>query len=232
VILAAAADGASAGGFSPVALTIGVLLLAVNGFFTAAEISLLAARRGRIEEAAEAGERRAVWTLEALTDLRTTFSGAQLGITMTSIGLGVVAEPAVEALVATGLAATRLPAAVTPALSFALALAVVVLLHMVVGDMAPKNLAIARTESVALALGRPLRWFVLMFRPLIVILNGATRLQLRLVRVEPVDEHKLVHTPEELVLVLSESRELGTIPAQDAPGLGGGVVFNSTSPRP
>jgi CBS domain containing-hemolysin-like protein len=213
--LAVSADAVH-GTFSPTALVLGVVLLVANGGFVAAEISLLAARRTRIESAAESGDPRAARALKALTELSVTFSGAQLGITMCSLGLGVVAEPAVEVLVAGWLGATALPAGLVPVLAFAIALSLVVFLHMVVGEMAPKNLALARAEAVALRLARPFGWFVTAFRPLIVVLNAAANGLVRLVRVEPVDEHRLVHTPEELTLALAESRQLGTISAQDA----------------
>ena len=226
-VLAVAAEPVVHGVFSPVAMAIGAVLLVLNGAFTAAEIALLATRRGRIEEAAEAGDRRAQRAMKALTDLRMTFTGAQLGITMSSIGLGVVAEPAVEALIARWIGATPLPPGAVPAVSFGVALAVVVFLHMVVGDMAPKNLAITRPEQVTLRLARPFGVWVALTRPLLRILNGATRLLVRLVRVEPVDERKLVHTPEELVLVLAESRQLGTIEAQDARVMGAALRLGS-----
>jgi CBS domain containing-hemolysin-like protein len=213
--LAVSADAVH-GTFSPTALVVGIVLLVANGGFVAAEIALLAARRTRIESAAEAGDPRAVRALAALTELSVTFSGAQLGITMCSLGLGVVAEPAVAALVASWLGATPLPAGLVPVVALAVALSVVVFLHMVVGEMAPKNLALARAEAVALRLARPFGWFVTLFRPLIVVLNAAANGLVRLVRVEPVDEHRLVHTPEELTLALAESRQLGTISAQDA----------------
>jgi CBS domain containing-hemolysin-like protein len=214
-VLAVAAEDLE-GGVSGTAILLGVVLLAANGLFVAAEISLLAARRTRIEDAAEAGDRRAARALKALRELSVTFSGAQLGITMCSLGLGAVAEPAVASLLASWLTGTALPTALVPVLSFAVALSLVVFLHMVLGEMAPKNLALARPEAVALWLSRPFGIFVVLFRPLIVVLNGTANLLVRLVRVEPVDEHKLVHTPEELALALAESRALGTIEAQDA----------------
>jgi CBS domain containing-hemolysin-like protein len=214
-LLAVSADAAH-GSFSLTALLIGVVLLLANGAFVAIEIALLAARRTRIEEAAEAGDPRAGRALKALTELSVTFSGAQLGITMCSLGLGAVAEPAVAALFADWLGATPLPPGAIPLVAFALALSLVVFLHMVIGEMAPKNLALARAEAIALRLARPFGWFVTLLRPLILLLNGAANALVRLVRVEPVDEHKLVHTPEELTLALAESRQLGTIAPQDA----------------
>jgi CBS domain containing-hemolysin-like protein len=218
--LAVSAADAATASFSWTAVLIGILLLAANGFFVAVEIALLAARRGRIEEAAEAGDARAARALKALTELSVTFSGAQLGITMCSLALGAIAEPALVALFAGLLGDTPLPPGMVPVVAVVVALSIVVFLHMVVGEMAPKNLSLARAEQVALTLARPFGVFVTILRPLIVMLNGIANLLVRLVRVEPVDEHKLVHTPDELALALAESRELGTIAAQDARVMG------------
>ncbi|MFA9445869.1 hemolysin family protein [Egicoccus sp. AB-alg6-2] len=212
VDVTAAADGP----VNLLAILLGVVLLLANGAFVAAEISLLAARRTRIEEAAEAGDPRAERALKALRELSVTFSGAQLGITMCSLGLGAVAEPAVAALLVRWLGVTALPTGLVPAVALVITLSIVVFLHMVVGEMAPKNLALARAEEVALRLARPFGWFVAALRPLILLLNGMANLLVRLVRVDPVDEHKLVHTPDELSLALAESRQLGTISHQDA----------------
>jgi CBS domain containing-hemolysin-like protein len=220
MMLAVAADAVEHGTFSLTAVLVGLVLLALNGFFVAVEISLLAARRTRVEEAADAGDRRARRALKALTELSVTFSGAQLGITMCSLGLGAVAEPAVAALLAGWLGATALPAGAVPVVAFTLALSLVVFLHMVLGEMAPKNLSLARAEAVALRLARPFGWYVTALRPLILLLNGAANALVRLVRVDPVDEHKLVHSPEELALALNESRDLGTIAPQDARVMG------------
>jgi CBS domain containing-hemolysin-like protein len=216
LVLALDADAAAAGGFSWAAIGLGVVLLVLNGGFVAAEISLLAARRTRVEEAADAGDRRAARTLRSLTELSVTFSGAQLGITMCSLGLGAVAEPALASLFAGWLGGSPLPPGAVTVVAVVLALSIVVFLHMVVGEMAPKNLALSRAEDVALTLARPFGLFVAVFRPLIVVLNGLANLLVRAVRVEPVDEHKLVHTAEELAFVVTESEDHGTIEGHDA----------------
>ncbi len=212
----AASAGEAAHAVSVPALVLGVVLLVANGFFVAAEIALLAARKARVQERAEAGDPRAVIALHALQELSITFSGAQLGITMCSLGLGAVAEPAVAAVIERGLEAVGVPASVGPGIGFAVALSIVVFLHMVVGEMAPKNLALARAEDVSLRLARTFRAFVWVFRPLILVLNGTANLLVRAVGVEPVDEHNLVHTPQELVFALRESQREGTVSAQDA----------------
>jgi CBS domain containing-hemolysin-like protein len=210
-----AADHAGTGA-SWVGLALGVALLVANGFFVAVEIGLLAARRTRIEQAAEAGDRRAARALKALRELSVTFSGAQLGITMCSLGLGAVAAPALEARLVGVLGGSPLPPGAVPAVAVGLALAIVVFLHMVVGEMAPKNLAVSRAEAVALRLARPFAVFVALLRPLILLLNGVANGLVRAVRVEPVDEHQLAHSPSELALALVEASEVGTIAGADA----------------
>ncbi|MDX1621841.1 MAG: hemolysin family protein, partial [Nitriliruptorales bacterium] len=215
-LLAAAAGDAAHAEFSWTALLLGVFLLVANGFFVAAEIALLAARRVRVEELADSGDPRAVRALEALRELSITFSGAQLGITMASLLLGMIAEPAVAALFDGWLEAAGVGGASRPIIAFALALSLVVFLHMVVGEMAPKNLALSRAEEVSLRVSRTFGWFVTAFRPLIIALNGAANVLIRAVGVEPVDEHNLVHTPDELLLALRESRRHGTLEAHDA----------------
>jgi CBS domain containing-hemolysin-like protein len=218
--LAVGVDAVGEGWSSAVALLLGVLLLLANGFFVATEIGLLAARRTLVEEAADDGDRRARRALEAMRELSVTFSGAQLGITMCSLGLGAIAQPAAERLVAGLLADTGLPPTAVPVIAFTTALSIVVFAHMVIGEMVPKNFALSRAERVALGVARPFGWFVTLFRPLIVALNVGASGLLRLVRVDPVDEHKLVHTPDELALAVTESRQRGTISPQDASVMG------------
>ena len=193
------------------ALVTGIVLLGFNAFFVAAEISLLAARRGVIEQWAETGEARAVAALRALRELPITFSGAQLGITLASLGLGAVAEPAVADALKTLLARTALPDGARVAISIGIALSVVVFLHMVVGEMAPKNLAIARAETVAVAIARPFALYMRLLRPVIVVLNGAANVLARAVGVQVVDERELGHSAEELLLVLGQARDSGSI---------------------
>lgn len=213
VVFAAEASEITAG-FDPTALAIGLALLIANGFFVAAEIALLAANRAQVELRAEAGEPGAVRALRALRELSITFSGAQLGITMCSLGLGAVAEPALASLLLSAIEPLGMPSGTARVLSFVIALSVVVFLHMVVGEMVPKNLALADAERVAVRVSRLFRWYVTLFRPLIVLLNGAANGLVRLTGIEPVEEIGLVHTPDELRHALRESLRTGLI----APG--------------
>jgi CBS domain containing-hemolysin-like protein len=214
--LAAAAGEVGEAGFNPVALLFGVFLLFANGFFVAAEIALLAARRARIEELAEEGDPRARIALASLQELSLTFSGAQLGITMASLGLGAVAEPAVASLVLVWLEPLGLPTATAPLVAFALALSLVVFLHMVIGEMVPKNLALADAEAVSLRVSRLFRVYIRLLRPLIALLNATANVLVRLTGTEPIEELGLVHTPDELQLALRESRRHGTLAPADA----------------
>lgn len=210
----AGADGVAHEG-SLVGVFVGIVLLALNGAFVAAEIALLAASRPRIEGLAEEGNKRAKRAAAALRELSITFSGAQLGITMCSLGLGAIAEPAVAGYLEGWMASAGVPAPLIVPIGFTVALSFVVLLHMVIGEMAPKNLALARPEPVSLAMARSFGWFVWLFRPLIVFLNGLGNLVIRALGVEPVDERGLVHTPEELRLVLREASRVGALDEKD-----------------
>jgi CBS domain containing-hemolysin-like protein len=138
-------------------------------------------------------------------------AGAQLGITMASLGLGAVAEPAVASLLEGLLEALDLPSGARHGIAFALALAIVVFLHMVVGEMAPKSWAISHPEASALALARPFRAFALVLRPFIRLLNTLANGVVRLCGVEPQDELALAHSPADLLLLLNESVGQGTL---------------------
>jgi CBS domain containing-hemolysin-like protein len=187
-------------------------LLVANGFFVGAEFALIAARRTRIEELAEAGDRRAVTALASIRELSLMLAGAQLGITMASLGLGFVAEPAIADLLETAIGnLMEIPEGLLHSISFVMGLSIVVFLHMVVGEMAPKNIAIAKPEASALWLAIPTRMYVNLFRPVIRALNALANAGLRLLRVEPVDEMSSVHTSREINQMISEAAQEGTL---------------------
>ncbi len=155
------------------ALGLAVVLLALNGFFVAAEFALLASRRSRIEQLAADGNRSAKSALAGIRELTLMLAGAQLGITMCSLGLGLVAEPAVAAIFEGALGEWfSLSDTWTHLIGFTLALSIVVFLHMVVGEMAPKSWAISHPENSAMKLARPFRAFVTVFRPVIWLMNS------------------------------------------------------------
>ncbi len=192
------------------------VLLALNGFFVAAEFALLASRRSRIEQLAADGDRRARHALAGLRELTLMLAGAQLGITMCSLGLGAVAEPAVAGIIEGVLGeAFTLSDTTRHVIAFSIALSIVVFLHMVVAEMAPKSWAIAHPEKSALLLARPFRFFVSLLRPLIRLLNGIANVTVKAVGVEPQDERALAHSPSDLLLLIEESAGHGGIAAEE-----------------
>ncbi len=187
-------------------------LILANAFFVAAEFALVGARRTRIEAMAESGNRSARVALGAMQDLSRQLAGAQLGITMASLALGFVAEPAIAHVLEDFLHdASDLPEGVVATIGLVVALSIVSFFHMVIGEMVPKNLAIAGAERMLLILARPMRLYSRLFSPIIVSLNAIANGVMRLLKVEPADELATAATPEELSAMFAESKEEGTI---------------------
>jgi CBS domain containing-hemolysin-like protein len=191
------------------ALTVAVLLLAANACFVGAEFALVSARRTAVEQRARGRAGRV--TLRAMERVSLMMAGAQLGITVCSLGLGALGEPAVAHVLEPVFQAAGVPEAVRHPVAFALALAVVVFLHVVVGEMVPKNLTLAGPDRVALVLGPPLAGLVLVLRPVLVALNALANLGLRALRVEPKGEVTSAYTREEVAGLLDQSRREGLL---------------------
>ena len=200
------------------ALAIAVALLLANGFFVAAEFALLASRRSRVEQLAADGVRGASSALAGIRELSLMLAGAQLGITMASLGLGAVAEPAIAHAFEPLLERFALPSGLVHGLAFTFAMAIVVFLHMVVGEMAPKSLSISNPERAAVWLAPPFRAFTWVFRPFIRMLNAMANAIVRLCGVEPQDELAAAHAPSDLLMLVKESAEQGTL-SSDQHGL-------------
>jgi CBS domain containing-hemolysin-like protein len=195
---------------TPVALLVAVLLIAGNGFFVGAEFSLLAARQTKLTGLAETS-RRARSALRAAQRLPLMISGCQFGITICSLGLGAVAEPAVATLLEPAFAAVGLPEAVLRPIAFALALLLTSVLHMMLGEMVPKNIALAGPERAAMLLAPPLLGFIRLFRPVIVGLTAAATAVLRIFKVEPVDEGGHAYTAEQVAGLVEEASREGLL---------------------
>lgn len=194
-----------------VAILLAVALLASNAFFVGAEFSLLSARRTQIEPRAAEGSRAARFTVRAMDNVSLMMAGAQLGITMSSLGLGALGEPAVAHQLEKPLAAIGVAGPWLHGIAFGVALLIVVALHMVVGEMVPKNMAIATPERSAILLGPPMYWIVMVLKPLIVALNWISNGVLRLLRVTPVDEVASVFTADQVSALVAESRHEGLL---------------------
>ncbi|MFF2847259.1 hemolysin family protein [Streptomyces sp. NPDC058001] len=200
----------------PMALFVTVLLLVGSGFFVAAEFALVAAKRHRMEQAAASGQRGAKAALAGMRELSLMLAGAQLGITVCTLGLGSLSKPAISHELGPLLHTLGLPSGVSYGVSFAIAMIVVVFLHMVVGEMAPKSWAIAHPERSAMLLSPPFRAVVNVVRPLIQVLNRVSNALVRLCRVTPRDELTEVHNREQLTHLVAESQRLGLISETDS----------------
>jgi CBS domain containing-hemolysin-like protein len=196
-------------------LLITVLLLVGNGFFVAAEFALVAANRPQLEKLAATGSRRATAALAGARELSLMLAGAQFGITMCSLGLAIVTEPAFEHFLEPPLHALGVPEAGSKAIALTVALAVITFLHMVIGEMAPKSWAISHPERSALILALPFRAFAKVSRPILSVLNSVTNGILRLIRITPRDALDDHTDPQRLGHLLGESRRRGLIGRHD-----------------
>lgn len=196
-----------------VALT--VVLLAGNAFFVAAEFALISARRDRLEALAAQGKRNADTVIRAGQNLSMMLAAAQLGITICSILLGRVGEPAVAHLLEHPFELAGLPEALLHPVSFVLALTIVVILHILLGEMIPKNIALAGPERSALLLVPLHLAWLRIARPLIAVYNFAANLSLRMLRIEPKDELEATVSSDELAEMIGESRSEGLLDEEE-----------------
>lgn len=198
-----------------VAILLTAGLLIASGFFVAAEFALVGARRHRIEQAVAAGTHGAKAALAGIRELSLMLAGAQLGITMVVVGLGMVSEPAFHHLLERPLHAIGLPDGTADVVALVITLTGVTFLHVVVGEMAPKSWAIAHPEQSAMILAPAFRAYAFGVRWLLVLLNGMTNLLLRLVRVPPRNEIVTIRNREQLHQLVRESNRLGLIADED-----------------
>ncbi|MBN1668390.1 MAG: HlyC/CorC family transporter [Anaerolineales bacterium] len=196
-------------------LAVGLLVLA-NGFFVAAEFSLVSVRRTRVAELVAQGNAAAKWVDKALQNPDQVIAATQLGITLASLGLGWVGEPALSHLLAPLI--ELFPGEVQPevshTISAGLAFAFITFLHVVVGELAPKSIALQNPEKTSLMVARPTIWTEIIFKPVILALNGTGNALLRLVGVHPASGHELVHSVEELKMLVSQSAEGGVVESE------------------
>ena len=189
----------------------------------------MAVDRSRIEQLAEQGNKRAIGTLGALKTLSFQLSGAQLGITITSLLVGFLIEPAVAPLIEPLLEAAQVPAEAAFGASVAIALVAITALEMMIAELAPKNLAIARPLPMAFATARPLALINALFKPFIVFLNSSANLTVRLFGIEPQEELSEAHSLEELQILIRSSREGGTLDEEEFSLLARSITFREKS---
>ncbi|GAA1708562.1 hemolysin family protein [Streptomyces yatensis] len=194
-------------------LAIGAFTLLTNAFFVGAEFALITVRRSQIEPHAQNGGKRARTVLWALENLSVLLATAQLGITISSLVLGAVAEPAIAHLLEPVFATVHVPEALVHPIAFVLALTAATYLHMLVGEMVPKNIALAAPERTALLLGPPLAAVTRALRPVVFGINAFANGLLRLLKVEPKDEVESVFTDAELIRLVRDSSDAGLLDA-------------------
>ncbi|MHB1225071.1 MAG: hemolysin family protein [Gemmatimonadaceae bacterium] len=215
-------------------MSIVLLLVAINAFFVAAEFALVAVRRSRIDAMAAAGDSKALTVQHALTHLDRYISGTQIGITLASLALGWVGEPALSVIIDRILAVfgMRPPAgAAHLSVSIATAFLMITFLHIVLGELAPKSVALLAPEQVSRWLARPLIFFSRLMSPFIALLNGTANRLLMLFGMHAASESSHVHSPEELRLLVMQSRAHGTLDESDSLMLAGVFDFHEKKAR-
>ena len=197
-------------------LVLGLLLILGTGFFVAVEFSMIALDVPTVQRLVDDGDRGAEPLLKCLKSLSTQLSACQLGITLTTLLTGYLMEPSLGALLATPLAAWGLPEATASAVSPVTAMVVATLLSMLVGELVPKNLSIAKSMEVGRALARPQLLFTAVFRPVIFVLNGFSNRVLHLFGMQAKEEISGARTPDELSSLVRRSAEMGTLDEKTA----------------
>lgn len=200
-----------------VAITIGLALLILNAFFVGAEFAVLSARRSSIEPLAAQGNKRAKTVLWAMEHVSLMLAACQLGVTACSVALGTLAEPALASLLTPGLTAIKVPEALIHPIAFAVSLTIVVYLHVVVGEMIPKNLSVSSPERLVLLLGPPLVWIARFFQPVLVALDWIANHVVRLAGVVPKGEVASTFTAEQVESIVAHSQAEGML--RDEQGL-------------
>ncbi|HDR4428140.1 TPA: HlyC/CorC family transporter [Bacillus cereus] len=187
------------------------ILIAFTGFFVAAEFAIVKVRSSRIDQLVAEGKRGALAAKKVTTNLDEYLSACQLGITVTAMGLGWLGEPTIEKLLHPLFEKWNLNPSISSVLTFGLAFMLMTYLHVVVGELAPKTMAIQKAEKVTLLFAAPLMMFYKVMYPFIWVLNGSARVITGLFGLKPASEHEVAHTEEELRLILSDSYESGEI---------------------
>ncbi len=209
-----------------VAILVTLFLILANGVFVAVEFALVTSRRSKMEKLVKAGNRPAKIGVDLMADLPLSISGAQLGITISSLGLGLVAEPAfakiIESIFTEPLG---FPSSLSHAIAFGIALFIVVFLHMVLGEMVPKNFALTDPENVLCRVARLHRFFVFIFGPVIWVLNKVSSLMLKPFGVNQVAELGIAYTVQEIHNLIGEVKTSGNMNQTSHDILSGALFF-------
>lgn len=195
-----------------------LILVLANGFFVAAEFSLVSVRKTRIAELVAQDNPAAIWVHKAIENPDSVIAATQLGITLASLGLGWIGEPALAHLIqpVVELFPVTVQSGISHTISAGIAFALITFMHVVAGELAPKSIALQDPEKTSLYVGRPTVIAEQIFKPAIWILNGAGNALLRVVGVQPASGHQLVHSVEELKMIVAASTEGGTVEVDES----------------
>lgn len=188
-----------------------LFLVLLNGFFVASEFAIVKVRTTRIAQLSQEGNFRAKAAQQILANLDAYLSATQLGITLASLGLGWVGEPFIARIIEFPLSRAGIPGTWIHVISFSIAFSIITFLHIVIGEMAPKSLAIRKAEETTLWAAKPLRWFFVLFKPTIWLLNNAANQVLKWLGVKMVPDHQQAHTEEEIRMLVKQSHRVGMI---------------------
>lgn len=187
------------------------ILILMTAFFVATEFAIVKIRPSRIDYLIESGNKKAESVKKILENLDAYLSACQLGITVTALGLGWLGEPTIQRLLNPLFEKLNIFPTAASVMSFAVAFLTITFIHVVIGELAPKTIAIQKAEEITLLLAKPLIWFYRLMYPFIWLLNGTARQIIKLLGFKPMDDHEVAHTEEELRMILSESYKSGEI---------------------
>lgn len=213
-----------------VALILGILLLAGNAFFVGAEFAVMSVRHAQVEPLVKEGRRGATKALYAIEHVSEMLAAAQFGVTVCSVSLGAVAEPAIAHLIEVPLEALHVPGALLHPISFVIALGIATYLHVVLGEMVPKNISISVPTRAVLLLAPPLVLLSKVLKPLIGTMNAIANAVLRLMRIEPKDEVESAYTADQVAAIVDESQKEGKLHDDDGL-LAGALEFSDRRAR-
>jgi CBS domain containing-hemolysin-like protein len=188
-----------------------IFLVFLNGFFVAAEFAMVKARGSKIEALASKGNLRARLARNMTDNLDAYLSACQLGITLASLGLGWIGEPAIAKLIEPALSGLGMNETLIHTTAFIIGFSIITILHIVLGELAPKTIAIRKSENVTMWTAAPMIGFYKLMYPFIWLLNGTANKLLKMIGIEPASEHDSAHTEEEIRLLLNESHKSGLI---------------------
>lgn len=222
-----AANGIDAG-YSTFMILVALFLVFLNGFFVLSEFSIVKVRRSKLEEMVKERKRNAKKALEVSSKLDTYLSACQLGITLSSLALGWIGEPAIAKILEIPLADLGLSGAAIHTIAFIIAFTIITLLHVVLGELVPKSIAIAIADKVVLWIARPLHLFWLLFLPFIKTFDFLAAISLKVIGITPAKEHELTHSEEEIKFIATESQKGGILDEFETEIIRNAVDFSDT----